>query len=41
VFAYSKDSAAYPLDRKIEVMKEVAITGKDQVVKVEDIIVLD
>lgn len=41
VFAYSLDSAAYPLDRKIEVMKEVTITGKDQVVQVEDIIVLD
>jgi hypothetical protein len=41
VFAYSKDSAAYPLDRKIEVLKEVTITAKDQVVEVEDIIVLD
>jgi hypothetical protein len=41
VFAYSLDSAAYPLDKKIEVMKEVTITGKDQVVQVEDIIVLD
>jgi hypothetical protein len=41
VFAYSLDSAAYPLDRKTEVMKEVTITGEDQVVLVEDIIVLD
>jgi hypothetical protein len=41
VFAYSLDSAAFPLDRKIEVMKEVTITAKDQVVQVEDIIVLD
>jgi len=41
VFAYSLDSAAYPLDKLIEVMKEVTITGKDQVVVVEDIIILD
>ena len=41
VFAYSLDSAAYPLDRKIEVLKEVTITGKDQVVLVDDIIILD
>ena len=41
VFAYSLDSAAYPLDKVTEVMKEVTITGKDQVVVVEDIIVLD
>ena len=41
VFAYSLDSAAYPLDKLIEVMKEVTIAGKDQVVHVEDIIVLD
>ena len=41
VFAYSKDSAAYPLARKTEVMKEVTITEKNQVVTVEDIIVLN
>jgi hypothetical protein len=41
VFAYSLDSAAYPLDKKTEVMKEVTITEKDQVVQVEDIIILD
>jgi hypothetical protein len=41
VFAYSKDSAAYPLNRDIEVMKEVTITEKNQVVTVEDIIVLN
>jgi len=41
VFAYSLDSAAYPLDRKMEVMKEITITAKDQVVLVDDIIVLD
>ena len=41
VFAYSLDSASYPLDRKMEVMKEITITAKDQVVLVDDIIVLD
>jgi hypothetical protein len=41
VFAYSKDSAAYPLDKKTEVLKEVTITDKDQVVYVDDIIVLN
>lgn len=41
VFAYSLDSAAYPLDKKTEVLKEVTISDKDQVVYVEDIIVLD
>jgi hypothetical protein len=41
IFAYSLDSAAYPLDRKTAVIREVTITGKDQVVEVPDIIVLD
>jgi len=40
IFAYSKDSANYPLDRKIAVIKEVKITGKNQVVEVEDIVIL-
>jgi len=41
IFAYSKDSAAYPLDKKTAVIREVTITGKNQEVEVEDIIVLD
>ncbi len=40
IFAYSKDSAGYPLDRKIAVIKEVKISEKNQVVEVEDIIIL-
>ena len=41
VFAYSLDSAAYPLDKKKAVIREVTISGKDQVVEVEDIVILD
>jgi hypothetical protein len=41
VFAYSLDSAAYPLDKKIAVIKEIKITEKDQEVIVEDFILLD
>jgi len=41
IFAYSLDSAAYPLDKEMAVIKEVTITGKNQEVEVEDIIVLD
>ena len=41
IFAYSNDSAAYPLDKKTAVIREVTITGKNQVVEVRDIIVLD
>ncbi|MBN1416416.1 MAG: hypothetical protein JW973_15035 [Bacteroidales bacterium] len=41
VFAYSKDSAGYPSEKKIPVIKEVKITDKDQEVVVEDIVILD
>jgi len=41
VFAYSLDSAAYPLDKKKAIIKEVTITGKNQMIEVEDIVVLD
>jgi hypothetical protein len=41
LFAYSLDSAAYPLDKKTAVIREVTITGKNQVVEVPDIVVLD
>ena len=41
IFAYSLDSAAWPLDKEMAVIKEVTITGKNQEVEVEDIIVLD
>ena len=41
VYAYSLDSAAYPLDKIKAVIKEVTIAGKNQVVDVEDIVVLD
>jgi hypothetical protein len=40
VFAYSKDSASYPVTKTVAVIKEVSITGKNQKVKVEDIIIL-
>jgi hypothetical protein len=40
VFAYSEDSANYPTKHMIPVIKEVKVTGKNQTVKVDDIIIL-
>jgi len=40
VFAYSEDSANYPTQHMIPVIKEVKITGKNQTVELEDIIIL-
>jgi hypothetical protein len=40
IFAYSEDSANYPTQRKIPVMKKVEITEKNQTIQVDPIIIL-
>jgi hypothetical protein len=40
VFAYSEDSANYPTQKKIPVMREVKITERNQTVTVPEIVIL-
>jgi len=40
IYTYSKDSAHYPTQREIPVIKQVEITKRNQEVKVSDIIIL-
>jgi hypothetical protein len=40
IYTYSKDSAHYPTQHEIPVIKQVEITKKNQEVKVSDIIIL-
>jgi hypothetical protein len=40
VYAYSEDSANYPTQHMIPIIKKVKITGKNQTVEVDDIIIL-
>ena len=40
VYAYSEDSANYPTQHEIPVIKRIHIKGKNQTITVEDIIIL-
>jgi len=40
IYAYSEDSANYPTQRQIPVIRQVKITGKNQTVEVDNIIIL-
>jgi hypothetical protein len=40
IFAYSEDSAEFPTQHEIPVMKNIEITGKNKEIVVDDIIIL-
>jgi len=40
IFAYSEDSAGYPSQREIPVMKQVEISGKNKEILLDDIVIL-